>query len=1126
MMIRSKGLSWTAELATIGAFVIPVIALFSPAVRKWWKAPVPVSQLSLDEAVERLSPVLLTQWTERNNERQVHDPGAMRVEFKVTRFTRSLMTTVSLGDDPEVKEKLRPANLSGNFDSILDVFRKVQRLVITGPAGSGKSVLAVKLACDLAGPQGTSPREPTHLQLPLVLQASAWKPGESLDQWITSELVSIDPELSLRPRGAASKKVTLAQAMASSRVIPIIDGIDELPGAFRGELIRRVNEAGSNRPLVVTSRPAEYAGALAVAGREISRAAVVEMQELTLPAVRRYLREAATPLSLPRWQLVFTQLKRAPGGPLAAVLTNPLMLWLCRRIYSQDDHDPGELVESPYLGNLRAIEDHLLDAFLPAIYRDTDGRPSRWTAAQARQWLSFLASFMEKTRSPDLAWWRLRTTIAGWQFLLEIVRGASLSALVCWLAVWVLRRSGHWQGGHYTGRASPASLENLLLGGPAGEVIRPGIHRAVAISVSLFFPPLQQPPSNATGLLSIVPWPVYIIVPGTIMFIIFSRKYGAGGSPVPIASIRLKESSAETLGMFIFQFIAVIGIIEITLHLPHRAMAGKGPTMLGLSVLAIIFIAIFFVPGYFRLVPAELYIMTNPVMLLRGDRRVCFYAAAIALIPVAAIWCCCGTSIGEAVCAFGCAFLLSELTIGLLASGAFVPTRAWLALTHRMPLRTLAFLEDAHERGALSRTGSTYQFRHLRLQRHLARDDVQPPHRLAWNRLGSLIRGYHVGLPPETGTWSHHWWARCFQEQADALAGVIGFCEATGPVYDEPPGVAQRFGTADGRDWVMCALPGAYPVLVPDSLWDLLHDIRAAAGGGNALEALGFPTLPAETPAGQRLIVPGASRLTLASGALGQAALERARGGGDWRWCPQASMEFTEQLVPPGRRKGRRVQVRVRLPCNLPEPFIDWSLTRQLEDQLSTSEFSSMMSALGPLDEGYPRAARARGGSRYRWRTSIGSTPPIEASISVTPRSSELDVSVELDITAGECAQADSSLRLGLRLEQLQAALQAAWSAAADAIPGVILGDPLGALTAQPHVSLLFSAPSTPEEILRLKPWGFRKVRRPEPGMFAERTVTISGPVVSLSDVERERYIRDALASLAPGFGYQPSAPA
>ena len=93
-----------------------------------------------------------------------------------------------------------------------------------------------------------------------------------------------------------------------------------------------------------------------MAGREISRAAVVEMQELTLPAVRRYLREAATPLSLPRWQLVFTQLKRAPGGPLAAVLTNPLMLWLCRRIYSQDDHDPGELVESPYLGNLRAIE--------------------------------------------------------------------------------------------------------------------------------------------------------------------------------------------------------------------------------------------------------------------------------------------------------------------------------------------------------------------------------------------------------------------------------------------------------------------------------------------------------------------------------------------------------------------------------------------------------------------------------------------------------------------------------------------------------------------------------------------------------------------------------------------------
>ena len=664
--------------------------------------------------------------------------------------------------------------------------------------------------------------------------------------------------------------------------------------------------------------------------------------------------------------------------------------------------------------------------------------------------------------------------------------------------------------------------------GPAGEVIRPGIDRAVAICLP-FFSLLQSSRSNATGSQSSALWSISlgIIITGIMASIFFSWKYRVGEPLAPIASIRLKATFAGTLRKLILQFIVAIGIIEIILYLPHGPMYGKAPTMLGPSVLAIVIVTIFAVPRYFRFVPAELYSMKNPVTVLRGDRRACFYAAAIALIPVAAIWCCCGTSIGEAVCVFGCAFLLSELTLGVLASGSFVPTRAWLALTHRMPVRTLAFLEDAHERGALSRTGSTYQFRHLRLQRHLARDDVQPWHRLAWTRLGSLIPGYHKGLPPKTGTRRHPWWARCFQEQADALVGMIGFCEATGPVYDEPPGVAQRFGTADGREWVMCALPGKYPVLVPDFLWGLLHDIRATADDGDALKALGFPTLPAVTPVGQRLIVPDASRLILTSGTLGPAALERARGGPDWRWCPQASTEFTEELVS---SHWRYVQVCVKLPCELAEPFIDRPLAWQLEDRLGASEFSSIMSALGPSEQGYPKASFDNDGSfyddfgysffDYRWRTSISSTPPIDASIYVALHSSELDVSVNLDITARKYVQVGSSPYLGLRLEQLCAALQAAWSVAADAIAGTILGDPLRALTAQPSVSLLCSEPSTPEEILRLKPPRSRRRRRPNPEMSTIRTVTISGPVVSLSGAERERYIRSAVASLAPELGY------
>ncbi|MER5941020.1 NACHT domain-containing protein [Streptomyces sp. NPDC001928] len=58
--------------------------------------------------------------------------------------------------------------------------------------------------------------------------------------------------------------------------------------------------------------------------------------------------------------------------------------------------------------------------------------------------------------------------------------------------------------------------------------------------------------------------------------------------------------------------------------------------------------------------------------------------------------------------------------LALSAWGRMAPARVWLALTGRAPWRLMTFLDDAHRRGVLRQTGARYEFRHQRLQRHLA----------------------------------------------------------------------------------------------------------------------------------------------------------------------------------------------------------------------------------------------------------------------------------------------------------------------------------------------------------------------------------------------------------------------
>jgi hypothetical protein len=82
---------------------------------------------------------------------------------------------------------------------------------------------------------------------------------------------------------------------------------------------------------------------------------------------------------------------------------------------------------------------------------------------------------------------------------------------------------------------------------------------------------------------------------------------------------------------------------------------------------------------------------------------------------------------GSAGLEYGIVFGLAAGTAGVLsrAWGRFTIARIWLAVSGCQPWRLMRFLDDAHRRGVLRRSGAVYEFRHVRLRDHLAHNDPE-----------------------------------------------------------------------------------------------------------------------------------------------------------------------------------------------------------------------------------------------------------------------------------------------------------------------------------------------------------------------------------------------------------------
>ena len=277
------------------------------------------------------------------------------------------------------------------------------RLVITGDPGSGKTSLVVLLLLALLD-------NPARGELvPVLASVASWDPSrERLAAWLIRRMELDYPGLQDPAYGAQAA----CELLRAGRVLPILDGLDELPEPVRAEALEAINrELPAASPLILTCRSAEYLAAVSSAD-VLTGAALVQAEPVPPAQAVSWLRSGISPHRLPEWKPVFRQLRQRPGGPLAQALRAPLTVWLVRAVYRQPGRDPAELADATRLATPGAIRDHLLDALIPALINTGAAAPPRqWTVTEAVSWLSFIADLLVREGTSDLAWWRLHRAL-------------------------------------------------------------------------------------------------------------------------------------------------------------------------------------------------------------------------------------------------------------------------------------------------------------------------------------------------------------------------------------------------------------------------------------------------------------------------------------------------------------------------------------------------------------------------------------------------------------------------------------------------------------------------------------------------------------------------------------------
>jgi len=644
-----------ALLGTLIALAQLIVALAPP--------PGSVSPAAqLEHAMQALAEAVLVQWERETVVRSLRSPPPIQVRWAAA--PREVQAASS-----GTTEQRSGRRSKGTLGDITQKYLQLpgRQLFIIGVPGSGKTATAILFVLSLL-------RQREDLgAVPVLLSPVGWDPeNRSFQAWIGDEILVNYPALG---EAASYGEQAVSHLVASGRILPVIDGLDEISEPLRTGALKGIATEWGNRPIVLTCRTEEFE-ALAQAGRSLTGTTVYLMPVSQAERVA-YLTQDSDASASARWQPLLEYMKRNPVGDLAKALSTPLMMNLVYAVYSSRD-DVAELTDSQKFPDRESIEGHLLDSFIDIVYSASPmppilgtprrpGRP-RQSSAKARAWLAEIARSLDRIRTRDIAWWLTYRCIP-WQrarlaFVATITTIGALASFLIADIVYPITTTLF-----VTLVIGVASLGAALVGAFLGSIPGKPVRAAARIRI------------DAERLAHVAPF-ILGALPGIPVGVLVSFAIG------PIS------------GAYCGVVTAVLGSV----------LGGLGRWSL----------------------PADNAVAISPRSSIAHDRGATLFHLAAVGIAI-------GTAVGVAVSAHHgpalgayCA-IISGLASGIVVSAGsayawFVPARLWLALTGRLPLRLMGFLDDAYQRGLLRQNGAVYQFRHVRLQERLVLSPQHPAH--------------------------------------------------------------------------------------------------------------------------------------------------------------------------------------------------------------------------------------------------------------------------------------------------------------------------------------------------------------------------------------------------------------